>query len=593
MILQALATYYERLLGEGAVPPPGFQEKEVLWVVELDRDGHFVALGRTGDEKKRGRKFAVPAEVKRAVNIAANLLWDNPEYALGIPRAGCAEAQAAKVPRRHAAFLKRLRDLPDEAQSDAGVAAVIAFLESRDFARLHAEVDWKELAHGGANVSFKLAGEMDLICQRRAVRLAVVAAKRDAAEEETEAWCLVTGARARPARLHPNIKGVRGAQPTGANLVSFNLNAFTSHCWLQGANAPICDAAADAYTAALNYLLARGNDRHVLTEGDTTFVLWAARKTAFEDRFAHLLGSYAPVERDSDGTPVHEILDNVHEGLKRSVEDPTPFYVLGLVPNAARLAVRFWHAGIVAEMAQNILAHFNDLELVGLSQAQAHGLWRLLGAAAKSGDVTKLQDQLRGELAAELMAAILKRLPYPVTMLARTVARCQAEQSVWPVRAGLIKAVLNRRSPGKEVTVSLDPDDRTPGYRLGRLFAVLENVQTRAQTDLHVTICDRYFSAAMTVPRSVFPQLMRRKNAHLKKLYRTEKTRGLAIHFDRQIDNILSVLRSEEGFPASLSLENQGRFILGYHHQRYHRTGAKGDDNSVNVPDLSEAAVDK
>jgi CRISPR-associated protein Csd1 len=190
-----------------------------------------------------------------------------------------------------------------------------------------------------------------------------------------------------------------------------------------------------------------------------------------------------------------------------------------------------------------------------------------------------------------LMAAILDLLPYPATLLARTVGRCRAEQSVWPIRAALIKASLNRRSPAKEVTVNLDADDSNVGSRLGRLFAVLENIQRRAQRDLNVTIRDRYFAAAMTAPRSVFPQLMRLKNSHLKKLYRVQETRGLAIHFEHQIDQILSPLPETPGLPASLSLEDQGRFILGYHHQRNFRSGGKADDRLSDIADLDETEI--
>jgi CRISPR-associated protein Csd1 len=266
--------------------------------------------------------------------------------------------------------------------------------------------------------------------------------------------------------------------------------------------------------------------------------------------------------------------------------------VLGLAPNASRLAVRFWHEGTVAELAHNILRHFDDLEIVGLGhESNVPGLWRLIGAAARDGDLKKFSDMLRGQLATGLMAAILDRLPYPATLLARTVTRCRAEQSVWPIRAALIKASLNRRSPAKEATVELDADDLNVSSRLGRLFAVLENIQLRAQRDLNVTIRDRYFGAAMTAPRSVFPQLMRLKNSHLKKLYRAQETRGLAIHFERQIDQILSAVSEKSGLPASLSLEDQGRFILGYHHQRNFRGASKIDDSQPESDDLPEPEI--
>jgi CRISPR-associated protein Csd1 len=572
MILQALAGYYERLLCDGAVQPPGFQEKEIPWVIELSHDGRFLRLIRTGGEDGRGRKFIVPAEVKKSVNIAANLLWDNPEYVFGWPRPGLTEKQAAKVPERHEAFMARLHALLETTRADAGVLAVIKFLESGDFAALESAEGCEELRRGNPNLSFRLDGDDCLACERPAVRAVVSQTASEPDATESDGWCLITGRRAGLARLHPAIKGVRGAQTSGANLVSFNLDAFTSHGWSQGANAPISEAAAHAYTTALNHLLARGNERHRLIEGDTTFVFWAAAPTPIEDQFAHLLGSYAADQQESDGTPIRETFNSIRTGFRASLDDKTPFYVLGLAPNAARLAVRLWHEGTVAELAHNILRHFDDLEIIGLvGESNVPGLWRLVGAAARDSDLKKLSDTLRGQLAGGLMAAILDRLPYPTTLLARTVNRCRAEQSVWPIRAALIKAVLNRRSSAKEVTMSLDPDEPNTGYRLGRLFAVLENIQRSAQGDINVTIRDRYFSAAMTAPRSALAELMRLKNAHLKKVRRSNA--GLAVHFERSLDQILGALPPAGGFPPFLSLDDQGRFILGYHHQRNFRNG--------------------
>jgi CRISPR-associated protein Csd1 len=616
MILQALAAYFDRLLGDGAVQPQGFQKKEIPWVVELSLDGRFLALRRTGDDNGRGQKFIVPAEVKRAANIAANLLWDNPEYVLGWPRPDLKKTQAAKVPQRHQAFLAQLRALPETVQADAGVSAVIKFLESNNFSTLQLSDGWDELSRGNGNVSFRLEGDRGLVCERPAIRAAlsdgIGQASRIAANDQ--GWCLITGRRANAARLHPSIKGVRGAKTSGANLVSFNRDAFTSHGWSQGANAPISEAAAHAYTAALNHLLSRGNERHRFIEGDTTFVFWAAAPTPIVDKFAHLLGSYAADQQESDGKEVRDTFNSVRRGLRPSQKDQTPFYVLGLAPNVARLAVRLWHEGTVAELARNILRHFDDLEVIGLGvEANVPRLWRLISAAARDGDLGTLSNTLRGQLAAGVMTAVLEAQPYPATLLARAVARCRAEaprkperdsfRMMLPIRTALIKASLNRRSPTKEVSVSLDPDEQDAAYRLGRLFWVLEDIQQQAaqsnarddtqseRTHLNATIRDRYFGAFMTAPRSVFPQLMHLKNAHLKKVNRKNFRR--ARNFEYRIDDILAPLRQKEGLPAALSLEEQGRFILGYHHQRSSwrdravgRAEAEPDD--LSEPEITE-----
>lgn len=573
MILQSLAAYYDRLLEEGSVQPLGLQEKEILWVVELDAGGGFVRLRRTGDGK-RGRRFVVPAEIKKSVNIAANLLWGNAEYALGVARAGATEAQSAKVPARHAAFIERVRELPEEVLADPGVAVVLRFLDVGERDSLEAAEGWDDLAAGGTNVSYRLAGDdADLICSRPAVRGAVVAEAHGGAAGSDDPWCLITGVRAVPARLHPSIKGVRGAQTSGASLVSFNLDPFESHGWKQGENAPVSAPAAHAYGAALNHLLAFDNDRRHLVEGETTFVFWAKEKTPMEDRFAHLLGGLAQDEEESDGTPVRQTLTAVRRGLRPHLDDETPFYVLGLGPNAARLAVRMWHEGTVAGIAGRVLAHFEDLDIDRLWRGgRAPGLWSLIAATARGQDLKLLSDSLRGRLAADTLDAVLTGRPYPATLLARSVQRCRAEQSVHPIRAALMKATLNRRtrysdSSEREMTVSLDRDNANPGYLLGRLFAVLEGLQRDANPGVNTTIRDRYFGAASATPRSAFVQLMRLKNAHLKKLRRVKT--GYAIRYEKLIEEITDRMHADDGFAAHLSLEDQGRFIVGYHHQNH------------------------
>jgi|AGTN01.1.fsa_nt_gi CRISPR-associated protein Cas8c/Csd1, subtype I-C/DVULG len=568
MILQRLYEYYHRLLADGAVQGTGFQEKEIRWVVALAADGGFVSLLPTGDDKGRGRKFVVPSAVKKTSGIASNLLWENAEYVFGIPRPDSTEKQAAKVLERRAAFLDRLRALPEAAKADPGVAAILTFLGKGDWSQIEKAEGWADLGAGGANISFRLDGDDGLVCERPDVRAALAETADDG--EAAATWCLVTGRSARPARLHPSITGVRGAQTAGASLVSFNLPAFTSHGWEQGDNAPVGEAAAHGYVTALNHLLAREQDRHHHVEGDTTFVFWATGPTPAENQLFSWMSRGGEDDTVPDGERGHTAFATIRAGLKQFSTDKTPFCILGLAPNAARLAVRFWHEGTVTGVADAIAAHFDDLDVDGLwDKGKAPGLWRLLGAAAQGGDVKKLQDQLRGRLAAETVVAILRRTPYPATLFARTIERCKAEQSVWPVRAALIKASLNRRLPIEEkIAVSLDSENINTGYRLGRLFSVLEGIQQASQgkTASNVTIRDRYFAAAMTSPRSVYPQLMKLKNAHLRKLGRDKK--GLAVHLETLLNEILDALTAEEGLPAHLSLDDQGRFILGYHHQR-------------------------
>lgn len=482
---------------------------------------------------------------------------------LGLPKNDATEKQIAKVPDRHAAFVEKVKALSEVVGRDAGLDAVLAFISGADKDALAGFEGWDTLCTDGGNMSFMLAGDTGLVCERPAI----VSALKSTASNSPTIHCLVTDAEGPLAVLHPSIKGVRGAQSSGASLVSFNLSAFTSHGWEQGCNAPVSERAAIAYTAALNRLLARDNDSHHFIEGDTSFVFWAQFPTPLEEQFGGCFGKPEP-EKDPDGKPVWRSFDQVRSGLRDLADDPTPFYVLGLAPNAARIAVRSWTEGTAAQLATRIQRHFDDLMIVGLDKegAPPPSVKRILGAAARAHDPKTLPESLYGVLAADLVRAALEGIPYPATLLARSVERCRAEQSVSIIRAAVIKAVLIRRNK-ETITMALDPNNTNPGYLLGRLFAVLENIQKAANPGINTTIRDRYFGAASAAPRSVFVELMRLKNAHLKKVKRQHE--GYAVRYEKLIAEIAESLSADEGFPAHLALDDQGRFILGYHHQTH------------------------
>jgi CRISPR-associated protein Csd1 len=242
----------------------------------------------------------------------------------------------------------------------------------------------------------------------------------------------------------------------------------------------------------------------------------------------------------------------------------TRFFVLGLAPNAARLAVRFWTCTTVLEMAKNIDQHFQDLAIVhGPHDSGNLGLFRLLCSVAPQDDSRNIPPHLGGEV----MRAILQGTPYPITLLQAAVRRIRAERSVTYPRAALIKACLNRLTrwdthrKEDELTVSLDLGQTNVGYRLGRLFAVLEKIQSEANPGLNTTIRDRFYGAASGSPGSVFPTLIRLSRHHLAKL-----STGLRTVRERLIQEIMGALPSQ-GFPTHLDLGDQGRFAIGYYHQ--------------------------
>lgn len=560
MILQALSRYYERADVETGLAPAGLEWKEISFVLVLDSAGALLRIEDTrtrAKNKLRGRAFLVPQSEKRSSGVSANLLWDTAEYALGICRP---DSKPDRVIEQHRAFAARAKEL---AVNDPGVDALNVFLQALDLSQWHGDAAWPSLSVENPNISFRLdtdSFEM-LICVRPTVLASFSAESSDA--EGERAICLVRNQADQIARLHPVIKGVWGAQSSGANLVSFNLAAFNSYAKLQGANAPVGAIATFNYTTALNHLL-RTDSKNRLQVGDASVAFWASEKSEFTELFPSFFNE--PVADDANlGVGV---VANLYRAIENGVYVPedgnSTFYVLGLAPNAARISVRFWLQDTVANMATRMVQHFDDLAIARASfELEFLPLWRLLACTALQGKSANVAPNLAGDT----LRCVLAGLPYPATLLGAAIRRVRAERTIPYARAALIKACLHRQfrtDPIKyahqELSVSLNPQHPAAGYQIGRLFAALERIQNIAQPGINASIRDRYYGAASATPASVLPILLKLKNHHVAKF----DSPGQKVWAERLVTEIIGRLNL---FPRQLSLQEQGLFAIGYYHQ--------------------------
>lgn len=559
MILHALNDYYQRRQRapnpQDRLPAFGLEEKEIPFVIEIDAEGRLVNLADTRTlegKKKIGQRFLVPQGIKKTSGVAANLLWDTAEYVLGVDTKGKPE----RVVEQHAAFRARLEALPEDALRDAGIQAILTFLNTIDLKQLESLPAWSDILAINPVMTFRLHGDVELICQRPVV----VAATAQTSDEPPDGTCLVSGSPMAIERLHPAIKGVWGAQTSGANIVSFNLDAFNSYGKSRGANAPLGKPATFAYTTALNHLLAR-DSRQRIQVGDASTVFWAEQANDLETALPDLFGE-PPKDDPNRGTDALKVLYQAVQAGKFTKGTATDhFHVLGLAPNAARIAIRFWETATALDLAKRIACHFDDIKIARAPHDPEHlSLFRLLTSLAVQGKADNIPPNLGGEI----MRSILQGLPYPAPLLNLAVQRCRAEQKPTYARAAVIKASLNRlirrTHNEKEYTVMLDPTNTHPAYLLGRLFATLEKIQEEASPGLNATIRDRYYGAASSTPVAVFTTLLRLHNHHLGKL-----SKGRAVQMERLAGEIMGGL---DDFPRILTLPEQGRFALGYYHQR-------------------------
>ena len=587
MILQALTAYYEQLVRQGKLSAPGWDDSfKVSYELRLNDAGQLLRVVPLLTEKTVGKKtvlapraMRVPAHVKRTAGVSANLLCDNSSYLLGADEKGKPE-RAKQCFDACAALHHRLLDDVDS----PAARALLAYFDSWDPAQaathpLLAE-QWKEIT-GNANLIFGYEAadhSHSFVNDDPAIQNAWQAHYNDRSAGADTVQCLITGKQAPAALVHPSIMGVQGAQSSGAALVSFNAPAFCSYGHEQGENAPMSEYAAFAYTTALNRLLAdRNHCKHV---GDTTILCWAENaEPVYQDAMSMFLfgADEAAGIQESD---VQAALKRLSAGqtvpfLEKELSPDQHFYLLGLAPNASRLSVRFFLRDTFGSFAQNLQKHAEEMAIDCSEKEKFRTLpiWAVVNETTRTvpGQPAKPSPQLAGDL----LRAVLTGGRYPATLLNGVTLRIRAEQTVTRGRAAVIKAYYLRNYPtelNKEVfTVSLNETTNVP-YLLGRLFSVLEAVQKAANPGINTTIKDRYFDAACAAPVMVFSTLLRLSQKHLRKL-----NDGLATYYDKQITELMAQL-PESGFPARLSLPDQGKFAIGYYHQTQKRFAKKNEE---------------
>ena len=569
MILHALTQYYQRKAeSDGGVAPEGFENKEIPFIIVIDKQGNFIQLEDTRElkgKKKVGRTFLVPKGLGRSGSKSyevSNILWDHYGYVL----AYAGEKGQEQADRQHASFTSKVNELKQALPDDAGVAAVAAFLASAaEKSKAMQAANWVECAKvKGCNLSFRLVDEaVDLVCQSKAVRAYVSQANQAQSDNVPKGICLVTGKPAPIARLHNAVKGVN-AKP--APFTSVNLSAFESYGKEQGFIFPVGEQAMFEYTTALNTLLAGKNHFRI---GDVTAICWSAKPTPLEEHLASLISGGGKDNPDAHIDAVKSLYKSLYSGKYTEPDGKEKFYLLGLSPNSARIVVRFWHETTVAALSESIAAWYDDLQMVRGENSpypEYMPLPRLLGNLVLDGKM----ENLPSDLIAQVTDAALNNRVLPVSLLQAALRRNKAEQKITYGRASLLKAYINRAIRAgrlknmKELTMSLDRNRQDIGYVLGRLFAVLEKTQAEANPGLNATIADRYFGSASSTPIAVFGTLIRLSKHHLSKL-NTEKYRGKRIFLEKLFQEIIGKI---DNFPNHLDINHQVLFGIGYYHQK-------------------------
>lgn len=585
MILQALVRCYEALAGRGELEKEGWSPVKVSWGLELDADGQVKSLLLMGGTDAKGKQIPrvmkLPDPVKRASGIATNFLCDNSSYILGIDAKG-------KPERTRGCFAacaqKHLNILKDVQHPTA--KAILNFFERRkpENAACHPAIqpNLEALLKGGniVFVTHDAEGKLQLAQDVPEIRRAWDEAYANS-DDAVMGRCLVTGEEGPVAILHPSIKGVMGAQSSGASLVSFNAPAFESYGKEnardnqgQGRNAPVGKYAAFAYGAALNYMVGQADFHGRM--GDTTLVYWAeGAEPAYGSAFMAMMGMGGDDKNEITQKELSGLLTALCQGNTVKWENvplnpENRFYILGIAPNASRLSVCFFLQDSFGALVTHYQKHQERLNIVrpAFDERETLSIWALLRETVNPNSRDKsAQPQLVGEM----LRAVLTGSLYPSALYTQTEIRLRAEKDINRGKAAMIKAYLLRNvvEQQKDQThiyeevlgVELNEQSTYLPYRLGRLFAVLEAVQQKANPNINTTIKDRYFNSGCATPALVFPTLLRLAQSHLSKI-----GGGAEVYYDKMITELLGDVT--QSYPLRLDLQDQGIFQIGYYHQK-------------------------
>lgn len=568
MILKALYDYYER--HRDTLPPYKKEFKAIDFIICIDKNGKFLRFEDMRNPEGPSQTFVVERHMPRSSRIVANFLYDKCSYIFGFGDVSTSKKKTQEQIRQDnlnklQCFKSLISDVYDISKDNIYAKALFLFYNKewdRNKQSIENENAWNviknlvEKTKGNVWFSFRYEDNYTLIAEDNNL-CALFKVVRPL--EHYDGRCLITGESAEIVSLTSDTP-IAGSQAT-AKLVAFQTKqGYDSYGKEQGANAPIGDYAEFAYTTALGHLLSKESNHRFLL-GSKTYLFWtsALQETTdeVENAFRSLYGLNAETfDSTSSLEKVRSVFESIYTG-KTPTKSDDRFYILGLKPNNARIAVCYWAEIALKEFCGNILKHFDDFEIIGKPEIgkKYFGIHAILSNITREG---KLQDVLP-ILTDALIKSIFEARPYPQTLYSAVIRRIRAERKVNTGRAAILKGTLNRLNNTSKIDYMLNKDFKNCAYQCGRLFAVIDNLQKKA---LGIeTICDRYLSAASTTPGLMFPTLLRLSAHHEQKL----ENKGTQVYFSKLKNEIMSKIHA---FPNTLSLNDQGNFFLGYYHQR-------------------------
>lgn len=539
-------------------PEPGFAPKVVKWALEFAADGRYLGLRELGDaaaSRNPGRSFPRCPDLSQGELVTLKGCHFLVET---LSVVACQEADA-KAEAKHAFFTGLLRRA-----EELGLAVVADALDDADvLARIRVEMA-EAKARPTDKVTLLVGGAFPVesgIWHGWWRRFRAALRPEVSGDGAARMVCFATGETVEPAATHQKIAGLSdvGGIGMGSPLIGFDKDAFVSFGLRQSANAAMSEQAAAAYRAALNELIAHHGRR--LT--GAKMVHWYRDRVAEDDDPLPWLEEPPEMEETAAQRRAADLLRAIRAGARPDLAG-NRYYALTLSGAGGRVMVRDWMEGPFEDLVAAVEAWFGDLRIVrrdGVGTAPRPKLAAVLGASARE------LGEVPAPRAARVWRCALRREPIPRELMALALARTRIDiiqgGSANHARMGLLRAYHARLKGGKPVDVYLNESHPAAAYQCGRLMAVLAALQSAAIPNLDAGVVQRFYAAASATPSLVLGRLIRTSNFHLNKL-----GGGLAREFENRIAAICG--RVGDAMPATLTLDEQSLFALGYYQQLAH-----------------------
>lgn len=587
MLISALCDYYDDLARDGKVASEDVTSEKISWVVALKPDGtidhvtdyrvtreRIVGKGKTKEEKI-ARDVLMPSRERKSTTNS-EYIEHRFKYIFGYNFQKNHLIVDNNAHKSHQEFVNKTLDWIEGLDSPI-VNAYRYFIQKWEPEK---EIENKWLL----SIAKKANNQGDMNCifafenddnhylhedgQVRA-RWDKIRKEREDREYSTETkrrQCAITGKIDNISNLHTQLR-----LQAGVSLVCYNNEPERSYGNKKADNSNISVAAMKKYTYALDYLL--HNKENTQSLDDITIVFWATEDSKF-DILNFLFESSHVMDRDETEKALKTIIKKAQKGeviektlkIFDNIEEDVTYYILGLMLVNGRLAVKFFYRRRLGELFRSIAYHQFDMQmgdsyrLISLNQLKKE----LVSPRSK-------KEKVDTTLMSSVLKSIFHNSPYPFSFFSKMMIRIKNDREINSVRAGVLKAYFNRKSrflkQKEEFKLSLDKTNTNPNYLCGRLFAVLERIQemsqkkTRESESKSKTIRDSFFASAASMPSTVFPNLIKKAQYHLNNLEQKNE-----IFFSKQIGEIIDSLGAE--FPSYASTEEQGKFMIGYYHQK-------------------------